>query len=92
VVLQIADILDLPAVAVKELMREAHGLPVDFGDQAVKILRVVAKKTREGGGMDNLGDRGLVIVEIPGPEPPPVDFVRGAQGADDDCGHETPHE
>lgn len=42
-VLQIADILDLPRVPVKQEMRETKKAPVDLGHQGAEILRVVAQ-------------------------------------------------
>ena len=43
-ILEIADVLDLPAMPVKEVMGQACGRAINFGDQAIVIMGIVAQK------------------------------------------------
>ena len=80
-VLQIAGVLDLPAVPVKKVMRETQKPVVTFGHQGAEILRVIAQKARESRLIDRFGNRGLVKGQIVGPKPAPFGLVRLPQGA-----------
>ena len=77
-VLQVADLLDLPAVAMEKVMGQADELSVLLGHQRVEVARIISKKAFEGGGIDCLGNGGLVKGQVGLPEYPPRRFVIGA--------------
>lgn len=63
-------------------MRKPRGAAVNRGDQVVEILRIRAEEPGEGGGIDRLGQGGVVEIEVIGLEAAPVCFVCGAERAD----------
>ena len=85
-VLQIADVLDLPAMAVKQVVCQSDQSSVLDGNEAGEILRIVTEKPRKSCRVDLIRHGGLVECQVAAPEHSPGVVIVRAQEAHADVG------